>query len=84
MTLGVRHLTVPFPRPNANTTVSVSEIAITRCLVPYGFVGDMCSPDTSPEMDAIEGKWVRVDRDLNRETGVWSLVRLSLGICVPR
>lgn len=34
----------------------------------------MCEPETSIEQDAIKGKWVRVDRDLNKETGVWTLV----------
>lgn len=57
------------------TTFPVSEIAIARCLVPPGFVGDMCAPDTSAEKDAIKGKWVRVDRDLNLQNGIWTLVR---------
>ncbi|KAI9573783.1 Metallo-dependent phosphatase-like protein [Boletus coccyginus] len=51
----------------------LSEIAIARCLVPPGFVVDMCAPDTSAEKDAIKGKWVRVDRDLNLENGIWAL-----------
>lgn len=43
--------------------------------MPPGFVVDMCAPDTSAEKDAIKGKWVRVDRDLNLENGIWALVR---------
>lgn len=44
----------------------------------------MCAPETSPERDAIKGKWVRVDRDLNKETGVWTLVRLCLSLIASR
>ncbi|KAF8556455.1 Metallo-dependent phosphatase [Imleria badia] len=51
----------------------LSEIAITRCLVPPGFVGEMCAPETTVEQDAIRGKWVRVGRDLNKEGGIWGL-----------
>lgn len=61
------------------TSCPVSEIAITRCFVAPDLVGDMCAPQTSPERDAIKGKWVRVNRDLNRQSGVWSLVRRPLG-----
>lgn len=57
----------------------VSEIAITKCFVPPGLVGKMCEPPTTVEQDAIKGKWVRVDRDLNKEVGVWSLVSREIG-----
>ncbi|KAG8215016.1 Metallo-dependent phosphatase-like protein [Butyriboletus roseoflavus] len=51
----------------------LSEIAITRCFVPPELVGRMCEPETTIEQDAIKGNWVRVDRDLNKESGVWTL-----------
>lgn len=52
-------------------------------MMPPELVGDMCAPDTGAERDAIKGKWVRVDRDLNQETGIWNLVRLRLRACHP-
>ncbi|KAH7926417.1 Metallo-dependent phosphatase [Leucogyrophana mollusca] len=51
----------------------LSEIAITRCMFPPNLMGDLCAPGTTIEQDAIKGKWVRVDRDLNKQSGVWSL-----------
>lgn len=38
----------------------------------------LCYPKSSPEADAIKGKWVRVDRDLNMMSGLWSLVSPEL------
>ena len=52
--------------------IPVSEITVVRCMWDTRFV-DMCSPSASAE-DAIKGKWVRVERDLNRQTGMWHLV----------
>ncbi|KAG2346718.1 Metallo-dependent phosphatase [Suillus weaverae] len=51
----------------------LSEIAITRCMMPPSLVGDLCAPTTTVEQDAIKGNWVRVDRDLNRQAGLWTL-----------
>lgn len=52
----------------------VSEISISRCMMPMAFVGDLCNPESTDEQDAIKGKWVRVDRDLNKQSGLWTLV----------
>lgn len=38
-------------------------------------VGNLCAPTTTVEQDAIKGNWVRVDRDLNKQAGLWNLVR---------
>ena len=38
-------------------------------------VGDLCSPASSKEEDAIKGKWVRIAPDLNLQSGMWHLVR---------
>ncbi|KAG6331867.1 hypothetical protein ID866_7223 [Astraeus odoratus] len=51
----------------------LSEISITRCMVSPALVGDLCAPDTTVEQDAVKGKWVRVDRDLNMQSGMWTL-----------
>lgn len=46
---------------------------------------DLCSPHSSADEDATKGKWVRVDRDLNLQAGMWHLVRLNLfSAIVPR
>ena len=58
--------------------LAVSEIVITRCMVSAIMVGDLCAPDTTVEQDAVKGKWVRVERDLNLQSGLWSLVRQSI------
>jgi hypothetical protein len=41
-------------------------------------VGDLCSPDTTPEKDSIKGSWVRVERNLNYENGYLSGYLVSL------
>lgn len=56
----------------------VSEIAITRCMMSPNLVGNLCDPDSTIEQDAIKGKWVRVERDLNKQSGLWSLVRTTI------
>ncbi|EGO20526.1 hypothetical protein SERLADRAFT_476793 [Serpula lacrymans var. lacrymans S7.9] len=56
-----------------DTGLKVSEIAVTRCMFPPDLVGDICAPSTTIEQDAIKGKWVRVERDLNKQSGLWSL-----------
>ncbi|PPR01694.1 hypothetical protein CVT24_001522 [Panaeolus cyanescens] len=47
----------------------LSEIALSRCVLEPAIGGDLCFPDSTPEEDAIKGKWVRVERDLNLEGG---------------
>ncbi|KAJ7180636.1 Metallo-dependent phosphatase-like protein [Mycena filopes] len=50
----------------------LSEIAITRCFVNPRLGSGMCDPDSTSEKDAIRGKWVRVDRNLNFEGTIFS------------
>jgi len=50
----------------------VTEITIEKCLFPMSAMY-LCEPKTTSEQDAIKGKWVRVNRDLNLESGLWSL-----------
>ena len=59
------------------TTCAVTEITIEKCLFPPG-LSDLCWPKSTAEADAIKGKWVRVERDLNSVSGLWYLVRLPL------
>lgn len=75
MTLDVRGLSVL--TIHLFLLLAVSEIAITRCMVSASMVGDMCAPATTVEQDAVKGKWVRVERDLNLQSGLWFLVRPS-------
>jgi hypothetical protein len=53
---------------------TVSEIAIERCMVGQ-FMAQLCYPHSTVEQDAIKGKWVRVENDLNMQSGLWHLVR---------
>ncbi|KAJ7043577.1 Metallo-dependent phosphatase-like protein [Mycena alexandri] len=50
----------------------LSEIAITRCFVNPRLGSGLCDPDSTSEKDAIRGKWVRVDRNLNFEGSIFS------------
>lgn len=50
----------------------MTEITIEKCLFPMSAMY-LCEPKTTSEQDAIKGKWVRVNRDLNLESGLWSL-----------
>ncbi|KAI5122495.1 hypothetical protein M0805_001403 [Coniferiporia weirii] len=50
----------------------LTEITIAKCIFPAS-MASMCFPKTTPEQDAIKGKWVRVERDLNMMSGLWSL-----------
>ncbi|KAJ7606104.1 Metallo-dependent phosphatase-like protein [Mycena polygramma] len=47
----------------------LSEIAITRCFV---LSEELCDPKSTSEQDAIRGKWVRVNRNLNYEAGYFA------------
>ena len=67
MTLDVRgHMTID----DELTLLAVSEIGITRCVVTPSMVND--------EQDAIKGKWVRVECDLNLKFGLWTRVSPSV------
>ncbi|KAM0755762.1 hypothetical protein T439DRAFT_351508 [Meredithblackwellia eburnea MCA 4105] len=45
----------------------ITELTIKSCVLPPG-IYDMCTPE-----DALRGKWVRVERDLNRNVGMYYL-----------
>jgi hypothetical protein len=64
------------------STLIVSEIAVVRCMFDLTLI-DLCAPPSSTSDDAIKGKWVRVPRDLNFQSGMWHLVR-SLTLMVLR
>lgn len=51
----------------------MTEITVEKCVLPYS-LSYLCYPKTTSEADAIKGKWVRVERDLNAASGIWSLV----------
>ena len=65
--------------PNGLPPSLVTEITIEKCLYPSA-LSSLCYPKTTPEQDAIKGKWVRVERDLNAQSGLWSLVSCSSNI----
>ncbi|KZS94402.1 Metallo-dependent phosphatase [Sistotremastrum niveocremeum HHB9708] len=50
----------------------LTEIAIAHCFIPASMT-EVCNPDTTPEDDAIKGTWVRVERDINKKSGIWYL-----------
>ncbi|KAG8919269.1 hypothetical protein FRC01_001369, partial [Tulasnella sp. 417] len=54
-------------------STGLTEIAIRPCLVSPSIAGDICAPKSTPEEDALKGKWVRVGKDLNIMTGMWWL-----------
>lgn len=64
---------------SADLTISVSEIDITTCFIDPWYAetlrSDVCAPATTKEDDAYKGKWVRVPRNLNVQSGMMSLVR---------
>jgi len=63
----------------------VAEITIEKCFIDPGFVRGMCDPSSVTEDDAIKGKWVRLEPDLNQETSMTYLVSLpSRGSRIPR
>ncbi|KAF7430650.1 hypothetical protein PC9H_006359 [Pleurotus ostreatus] len=51
----------------------ISEITISRCMVSPSMAGDICTPYTTSADDSHKGKWVRIDRNLDRESGAWYL-----------
>jgi hypothetical protein len=51
----------------------LSEITISRCMFNPSVGGQFCAPSSTTEQDAIMGKWVLVDRNLNLHAGVWHL-----------
>ncbi|KAJ7115908.1 Metallo-dependent phosphatase-like protein [Mycena epipterygia] len=50
----------------------LSEIAVTRCFVNPRLGSKLCDPESTTEKDAIRGKWVRVDRNLNYDAGYFA------------
>ncbi|KAI5480013.1 phosphatase dcr2 [Pseudohyphozyma bogoriensis] len=58
--------------PLYRNTAPLTEITIKSCVLPPGFY-DLCAPTSSKKEDALRGKWVRVDRDLNRRVGIYYL-----------
>lgn len=56
------------------TYPTVSEITIEPCMMG-AYMAYLCSPHTTVEEDATKGKWVRVGRNLNFQSGLWGLVR---------
>ncbi|EPT01283.1 hypothetical protein FOMPIDRAFT_1023369 [Fomitopsis schrenkii] len=55
----------------------LSEIEITRCFLdPWyaeSIAGDLCAPGSTKEDDAYKGKWVRVPRNLNMQSGLMNM-----------
>ncbi|KAF9815990.1 hypothetical protein IEO21_04240 [Rhodonia placenta] len=55
----------------------LSEIDITTCFIDPWYAetlrSDVCAPATTKEDDAYKGKWVRVPRNLNVQSGMMSL-----------
>ncbi|KAL6299529.1 Metallo-dependent phosphatase [Sparassis latifolia] len=55
----------------------LTEIAITQCWIDPWYApsvaGSMCYPGSTKEQDATKGKWVRVERNLNSQSGLMSL-----------
>ncbi|KAJ7504439.1 Metallo-dependent phosphatase-like protein [Mycena galericulata] len=49
-----------------------SEIAVTHCFVNPRLNSGLCEPKSTSEKDAIRGKWVRVDRNLNYDAGYFA------------
>ncbi|CAE6540487.1 unnamed protein product [Rhizoctonia solani] len=45
-------------------------IAVRSCLIDPVFT-TYCNPSSTSDLDAKYGKWVRVDRDINKQAGVW-------------
>ncbi|WVW78226.1 hypothetical protein I302_100178 [Kwoniella bestiolae CBS 10118] len=59
--------------PLALHTTGLTEIAVSPCYFPPYIFPESCQPETTPELDKLKGKWVRVERDLNLRTGLWYL-----------
>ena len=57
--------------PGAYICIVVSEIDVRPCYFDPWFMpsytADLCGPSTTKEQDAMKGKWVRVDRNLNAQ-----------------
>ncbi|WWC86702.1 uncharacterized protein L201_001579 [Kwoniella dendrophila CBS 6074] len=59
--------------PLAEHTTGITEIAVKPCYFPPYLFPSYCSPETTPEIDKLKGKWVIVEKDLNLRTGIWYL-----------
>lgn len=64
------------------TCFIVSEVSVTHCYMDPIIAGDLCAPSTTTEKDAIRGPWVRVDRNLNDESGYMSGFLVRLFCCI--
>ncbi|KAF7982612.1 hypothetical protein HWV62_27650 [Athelia sp. TMB] len=51
----------------------LSELAIERCMMA-AYLSHLCFPKTTSEEDATKGKWVRVNKNINAQSGLWSLI----------
>ena len=51
--------------PDSPNSAPLVEIAARACLWPPT-IWDVCIPDSTAREDAIQGPWIRVDRDLDR------------------
>ncbi|KDQ50774.1 hypothetical protein JAAARDRAFT_185989 [Jaapia argillacea MUCL 33604] len=51
----------------------LSEITIERCMFDPMLAPSLCVPDSTPEQDAVKGKWVQVGTNINAQTGMWYL-----------
>jgi len=60
--------------PLLRHTTGITEVAAVPCLFPPWLYPKVCSPPTTGEQDKLKGKWVRVERDLNLQTGLYYLV----------
>ncbi|KAG9125890.1 hypothetical protein FRC07_005748 [Ceratobasidium sp. 392] len=57
-------------------------ITVKPCLVDPSFT-NYCDPRTTKEQDAKYGKWVRVERDINKQASIYIYYRRSRRLDVP-
>ncbi|KAL7412473.1 Metallo-dependent phosphatase-like protein [Mrakia frigida] len=54
-------------------TTGLTEVTAQACIWPPWLFESLCAPDSTPEKDSRLGSWVRVEKDLNRKSGLWWL-----------
>ncbi|KAK4055185.1 Phosphatase dcr2 [Microbotryomycetes sp. JL201] len=54
-------------------TTPLTEITVKSCVLPPGMGFDTCAPTSSKKEDAVRGAWKRVERDLNKQIGLYYL-----------
>ncbi|WOO76974.1 putative inactive purple acid phosphatase 29 [Vanrija pseudolonga] len=59
--------------PSAAHTTGLTEIRVEHCMFSPHLLAGYCTPKSTPEEDKAKGKWVLVDVDLNKRTGLWYL-----------